>query len=125
MEVRPASNKYGIDKLFSFLTRLATTITLTLVTSAGFAMHQVFHIVGPVIARLLLGLLLFLSAHIAKAQTVTMIDEGHIKEVATIVADTTANTTAGWYFDIDAADDSQYRIWTFAVLFDIWSVELS
>jgi hypothetical protein len=73
VEVRPASNKYGIDKLFSFLTRLATTITLTLVTSAGFAMHQVFHIVGPVIARLLLGLLLFLSAHIAKAQTVTTV----------------------------------------------------
>ncbi len=55
------------------MTQLATAITLTPVTSTGFAMHQIFHIVGPVTARLLLGLLLSLSAQLAKAQTVTTV----------------------------------------------------
>ena len=51
------------------------------------------------------------SVDAAKVQTITTIDEGHVKEVSTIVADTRTNTTAGWYFDIDAADDSKYRLW--------------
>jgi hypothetical protein len=51
------------------------------------------------------------SADTAKAQTITMKGEGYVKEVATIVADTRANSTTGWYFDIDASDDTEYRVW--------------
>ena len=51
------------------------------------------------------------SVDTAKVQTVTTKAEGYVKEVSTIVADTRANTTSGWYFDIDASDNTQYRVW--------------
>jgi len=73
LTVCQANNAYRRDRLFSFLTRLAAAITLTRVIANGFAMHQVLHIIGLVSTRLLLSLLLSLSVHVAKAQTVTAV----------------------------------------------------
>jgi hypothetical protein len=70
LTVSQANYEYRRDRLFSFLTRLATAATLTPVISIGLAMHQVLNIVGTTTARLLLVLLLFMSVNIAKAQMV-------------------------------------------------------